>query len=51
MVTRWVAVSSGVGADAEGVVIEIRKAWMGVEKGFGGLLWGRSRMVVILDER
>lgn len=43
-VTRRAAVSSGVD---EGSVV-VRRAWMGAEKGFGGLLPGMSRIVVIL---
>lgn len=48
MVTRWAAVSFGAGTE-EGLV-EVRKAWMGAQKGFGALLPGTARMVVILDE-
>lgn len=45
-VTRLKAVSSG----AEEVLWLARKARMGIEKGFGGLLPGILRIVVILDK-
>lgn len=44
-VTRWAAVSSGV---EEGLVV-VRRVWMGVEKGFGGLVPGMSRIGVIVE--
>lgn len=46
VMTRWAGVSSG----AEERLLEVRRAWIGVEKGFRGLLPWPSKMVVILDE-
>jgi uncharacterized protein (DUF39 family) len=45
-VMRCVAVSFGV----EDGLIESRRVWMGVVKGFGGLVPGMSRIVVIFVE-
>lgn len=48
--TRWAAVSSNAGADAEEWLLDAKRAWMGAVKGFGGLLPGASQTVVILEE-
>lgn len=48
VLTRSAAVSAGVGVG--GWFLGVRRAWIGMEKGFGGLLPGTSNIVVIIDE-
>jgi hypothetical protein len=43
-VMRWLAVSFGV----EDGLVESRRVWMGVVKGFRGLVPGMSKIVVIV---